>query len=207
MSHKEHSHKHEAHSSGPQSTDGTSPPQQPAVEKKVPETDLTAALNEAKDYKDKYLRALAEIENSRKRLTREKLESQSLAIQNVIVDFLEPLDHLEQALQHASNFTGEVKAWSQGFQMILQQFFQVLQSYDVSSFASIGMAFDPNLHEAIEVEERSDMQEGTVVYEFKKGYKMGAKTVRPAKVRVAQMPKEVEQDVQEKESNNKSEER
>lgn len=164
----------------------------PQRENTISEEALNKALNEAKEYKDKYLRALAEMENSRKRLMREKLESQSIAVQGVIVDFLEPLDHLEQALKHASQLVGDVKVWAQGFQMILQQFYQLLESYDVRSFASVGMVFDPNLHEAIEVEEKSDVQEGIILHEFKKGYKMGSKTVRPAKVRVAQSPKEKE---------------
>jgi molecular chaperone GrpE len=158
--------------------------------KKEAEEALERALSEGKEFKDKYLRALAEMENSRKRLTREKLESQTIAVQSVVSDFLEPLDHLEQALKHASSFKGDVAVWAQGFQMILQQFHQVLESYDVISFSSVGMLFDPNLHEAIEVEENADAKEGTILHEFKKGYKMGSKTVRAAKVRVAQLPKE-----------------
>ena len=136
-------------------------------ENKALDEAINKAMSEAKEYKDKYLRALAEIENSRKRLTREKLESQSIAVQGVIADFLEPLDHLEQALKHASRLTGDVKVWAQGFQMILQQFYQVLESYDVRSFDSVGLPFDPNLHEAIEVEEKSDVQEGIILHEFK----------------------------------------
>jgi len=178
----------------------TSPPKDQQEAKASGEA-LMNALNEVKEYKDKYLRALAEIENSRKRLTREKLDSQAIAIQGVISDFLEPLDHMEQALKHASLLVGDVQVWAQGFQMILQQFYQVLESYDVTSFSSVGMLFDPHLHEAIEVEERADVQEGIILHEFKKGYKMGSKTVRPAKVRVAQMPKEPI--VDEKAQNNK----
>ena len=180
MTKKEHHHQHEP----------STPHEENPAAKQEPSSELVTAQNEAKEFKDKYLRALAEIENSRKRLMREKLESQSLAVQGVIVDFLEPLEHLEQALQHASNAVGDVKVWAEGFRMILQQFVQMLESYDVRAFTSLGSLFDPNLHEAIEVEERKDIPEGTIIFEFKKGYKMGSKILRPAKVRVAQLPKE-----------------
>ena len=129
------------------------------------------------------------------------MESQSIAVQGVVSEFLEPLDHMEQALKHASALVGDVAVWAQGFTMILQQFHQVLESYDVHPFVSIGTLFDPNRHEAIEVEEKSDVPEGTILHEFKKGYTMGTKTVRPAKVRVAQMPKEPVVDTNNKQEN------
>lgn len=167
------------------------------------EEEATSHLKEAAEYKDKYLRALAEIENSRRRLTKEKLESQAFAIQEVIIQFLEPLDHMESALQHAAKLTGEVAVWAKGFEMLLQQFHNVLTSYDVIPYVSLGAPFDPYLHEAIEVEERSDVPEGTILFEFKRGYKMGQKTIRPAKVRVSQkpvlqeQPKDAKEEIQE----------
>ncbi len=144
---------------------------------------------EAQEWKDKYLRALAEIENSRKRLMREKAESQGFAIQNVIVDLLQPFDQLEMALEHADKAPQEVKAWAMGFQMILEHFRQVFSSYDVRAISGIGHLFDPHLHEAIETEEKTDVPEGTIIQEFQKGYRMGSKTIRPAKVKVATTPK------------------
>lgn len=156
------------------------------------ENEILKLQQELQEYKDKYLRALAEIENSRKRLMREKLESQSIAIQSAIIEFLEPLDHFELAMNHAKLASSEVSAWAKGFEMILQQLFQVLEAYDVRAVSSVGAMFDPHLHEAIEVEERTDVPEGTIIREFKKGYTMGQKTIRPAKVLVAQAPKEDE---------------
>ncbi len=151
----------------------------------VPENELEKVRSEALEWKDKYFRALAEIENSRKRLQRDKVESQSFAIQNVLVDLLQPIDHFEKALMHAENTTPEVKNWAIGFEMILQTMRQVLEDHGAQSFSSKGQQFDPHLHEAVETVPTSDVPEGTILEEFQKGYKMAGRIIRPAKVKVA----------------------
>lgn len=155
----------------------------------TPESVIQSLKDEVQELKDKYLRALAEIENSRKRLAREKIESQGFAIQNVISDLLQPIDHFEQALAHADQAVGDVAVWAKGFSMILQQFVQVLSDHGVVPYSSIGQMFDPHLHEAVETEERSEVPEGSIVFEFQKGYRLGGRTIRPARVRVATPPK------------------
>jgi molecular chaperone GrpE len=154
------------------------------------EADTIEALKaELQEYKDKYVRALAEAENMRKRMQKEKLESQSFAIQGVVVDFLQPLDHFEQALKAAQNASSEIKNWVFGFQMILTQCQQVLQDNGVVPFDSIGQQFDPHVHEAIETLETTEHPEGMIIEEFIRGYKMGGNRVlRPAKVKVAVAP-------------------
>ena len=72
--------------------------------------------------------------------------------------------------------------------MILSQFKEVLTSHGVVSFTSIGMNFDPHLHEAVEVEETLLTPEGQIVQEFVKGYKSAQRTLRPARVKVAKAP-------------------
>ena len=153
------------------------------------DTEADKLKQELNEWKDKYFRALAETENTRKRLQKEKIESQSFAIQDVVLDFLQPLDHLEQALNASQNASDEVKHWAIGFQMILQQLKQVIQDNGISTFESVGQLFDPHLHEAIETEESTTFSEGTVMQEFTRGYKMGARIIRPAKVKVATSPK------------------
>lgn len=163
--------------------------QQPSIEEPVTVEETVAKIQEElKDYKDKYFRALAEIENTRKRLQKEKLESQSFAVQNAILEFLQPLDHFEHALKSSKNCSAEIQQWVIGFEMILAQLKQVLDSNDVTSFETVGKMFDPNLHEAIETEEREDVAEGTILQEFLRGYKMGPRVIRPARVKVATMP-------------------
>lgn len=144
---------------------------------------------EATEFKDKYQRALAEAENARKRLQKEKQEMIQYALQNAMADFLGPIDHLENALQFAEQSSPEIKHWALGFQMILNQFKDVLAGNGVTTFKSEGTYFDPHLHEAVETLTTTDYPPGTVISETLKGYKMGDKTLRPARVKVATAPK------------------
>lgn len=146
---------------------------------------LEEDLNE---YKDKYLRTLAEMENARKRLQKEKHETTRFGIENVIADILMPLDNLENALRFAQNMSEETRQWAMGFQMIVSQFKDIFQNHGVVPFHSEGMPFDPHKHEAMEMEESDQHSEGTVMQEFVKGYKSGERTIRPARVKVAKSP-------------------
>jgi molecular chaperone GrpE len=153
------------------------------------------------EYKDKYLRALAEIENTRKRLTKEKIESQTFAIQNVVSDMLQPIDHFEFALKHAEAAPGDAAKWALGFEMILQQLRQVLADHGVIAFESLNCPFDPHRHEAVETEEREDMPEGTIIQEFQKGYQLSGRIIRAARVKVSTKKTPEEQSPDETESN------
>jgi molecular chaperone GrpE len=141
--------------------------------------------DEAEEYKDKYLRLLAEMENTRKRLQKEKQEMMRFSVENVISEFLTPMDNLENALKYTQGMSPETLNWARGFDMILSQFKDVLTQNGVSTFKSVGEQFDPHLHEAVEVEELEDCKDGTVLAEFIKGYKSHTRIVRPARVKVA----------------------
>lgn len=149
------------------------------------EQELEEQLNE---YKDKYLRLLAESENTRKRMQKEKLEMTRFAVENVIAEILGPIDSLENALKFTTQLSDELRNWAQGFQMILNQFKEVIANHGVTPFHSEGMQFDPHLHYAIETEETEEKPNGTILQEFVKGYKSGDRTVRPAQVKVAKTP-------------------
>lgn len=163
---------------------------QPSPEPKSAKVDEIERLRlEARENKEKYLHALAEGENSRKRLQKERQEMMQHAIQNVIVEFINPIDQLENALKFAEQASPEVKNWVIGFNMILEQFKEVLTHHGVSPFASEGHPFDPHFHEAIEVVESEEHPPGTVVKEHLRGYKTsGGKVIRPARVHVSKAP-------------------
>lgn len=167
------------------------PPEEPGAEspskpEAEPEKDQLQQLKEqVAEFKDKYLRGLADSENLRKRLQKERQELVQYAVQGAIVDFLSPIDHLESALKFADQASPEVKHWAVGFQMILGQFKEALTSNGVERFSSVGEPFDPHRHEAVEMIETNDHAPGTVVEESLCGYKMGDKTLRPARVKVA----------------------
>lgn len=168
----------------------TPPTEKPRAPKSVTITDieLEQIKKELSEYKDKYLRTLAESENARKRLQKEKQEMIQYALQNVIVDFLNPIDHMENALKFTQQMSDEVKHWAIGFQMILSQFKDVLSANGVAPFTAEGKPFDPHRHEAVETVTTTDFTPGTVVEESLKGYTMGDKTIRPARVKVAKAP-------------------
>jgi molecular chaperone GrpE len=153
-------------------------------------TDETLAKLQAEveEYKDKYLRQLAETENMRKRLMKEKQEMVRFGVENVIAEVLAPIDNFENALKCAATCSAEVKNWAIGFEMILSQLKDVLANHGIVAFHSVGEKFDPYLHEAVEVEETEEKPEGSIVQEFIKGYRCGDRTIRPARVKVAKRP-------------------
>ncbi|HEV3269905.1 MAG TPA: nucleotide exchange factor GrpE [Candidatus Rhabdochlamydia sp.] len=146
------------------------------------------AEQELEEYKDKYLRLLAEMDNIRKKMQREKQEAIRFAVENALEDFLSPLDNLENALNSTKHMSKEVLNWAQGFQMITQQCKEALEKHGIKAFSSDGTMFDPNLHHALETEETEEIPEGTILQEFTKGYKSSYRTIRPAHVKVAVLP-------------------
>ena len=145
----------------------------------------SSAEEELKEYREKYLRLLADADNARKRMQKEKQEMTRFAVDNVISEILGPIDNLENALQFTQHMSEETRNWAQGFLMILGQFKDVLASHGVTAFHSEGTRFDPQLHYAIETEETSEKPEGTILKEYIKGYRSGERTIRPARVKVA----------------------
>lgn len=160
----------------------------------INEEELDNLKKELHEYKDKYLRTLAESENARKRLGKEKQEMIQYALQNSILDFLNPIDHMENALSYSEQMSEEVKHWAVGFQMILTQFKDALSNQGVQPFVSVGKHFDPHLHEAIEMIETDEYPPGTVIQESLKGYKMGERIIRPARVKVSKQPQNEKQE-------------
>jgi len=186
------SHKHKDH--GKHDPTPNQPEEESAAieSEKQPEavapSELELLRKEVAECKDKYLRALAEAENARKRMQKEKQDMIQYALQNVIVDFLNPIDHMENALSFTQQMPDEVKNWAIGFQMILSQFKDVLTNNGVTPFVSEGKPFDPYRHEAIESVSTPDFPPGTIVEESLRGYSMGDKTIRPARVKVSKLP-------------------
>jgi molecular chaperone GrpE len=153
---------------------------------------LEKLKQETQEYKEKYFLTLAEIENMRKRLQKEKQDMTRFAVENVISEFLTPLDNLENALSFTDQMSEETRNWAFGFNMLLAQFKDVLNTHGVTSFSSLGSTFDPNLHEAVEIEESLMHPDNVVIHEFLKGYKRGDRVLRPARVKVSKKPKSEE---------------
>ena len=150
------------------------------------------AAQPEENWKDKYLRSLAEQENLRKRVQKEKQEMVRFGIDNAIAEFLPAIDNFENALRFAESASGEVKNWAKGFEMILSQYKEILHNHGIVSFHSEGNTFDPEFHEAVEIVETADHIDGMILQEFTKGYKSAGRTIRPARVKVAKHPQKNE---------------
>ncbi|HKY62278.1 MAG TPA: nucleotide exchange factor GrpE [bacterium] len=140
----------------------------------------------AKDAQDKYLRAYAEFDNSKKRSAKEKEESLRYAHERLIKDLLPVLDGLEQALAHAD--TSDKAAIVEGVELVLRQFLKVLENYGVTPVVSLGQPFDPHHHEAVGQQESGEHEPHSVVNEYRRGYKLHDRLIRPAMVTVAKPP-------------------
>lgn len=139
------------------------------------------------NWKDKYLHAIAEMENMRKRMQKERYEMSKFGIEGAIGEFLPAMDNFENALGFSEQGSVEVKNWAKGFEMILSQFKEVLNNHGIHTFHSEGTFFDPLMHEAVEIVEAEDGPDGMIIHEFAKGYKSSARTIRPARVKVTKL--------------------
>ncbi len=150
----------------------------------ITDEELRGIQHELMEYKDKYLHLLADADNARKRLQKERQELIRYAQEGFVVDFLRPLDNFENALRFAQEMSDEVRNWAFGFQMILTQFKDVLAQHNIVAIESIGKPFNPHDHEAIEMVESTQPPE-TVVEECMRGYRMGDRLLRAARVKIA----------------------
>lgn len=156
------------------------------------EEEETVAEEEPKNFaaelaecQEKYLRLLAESENARKRMQKERQDLTQYAVENVLCELLNPLDQFESALKFAESMNDEVKNWAVGFEMILQQLRDVLSNHGVAPYEVMGKPFDPHWHEAMEMVETEEYEPGIVVEQCLRGYKVGDRPIRVAKVKVS----------------------
>jgi len=132
-------------------------------------------------------RLQAEFENYKKRIEKEKLEFIQFANEELILRILPILDSFELALQNTSNSEEFVK----GVKLIYTQLYSMLESLGLKKINALGEKFDPYKHEVL-ISENSDKEEGVVLEELQKGYLLGDKIIRHAKVKIAKSKKQGE---------------
>ncbi len=137
-----------------------------------------------REQKNQALKAIADSENYKKRLTREKEDYCRYAVSSFIEEVIPVIDNLELALEHGRK-NEACKDLVQGVEMTLNMFYQVLEKNNLKQVGSEGEDFDPNFHEAMAQQERADMDEGKICHVMQKGYLLGERLVRPAKVLVS----------------------
>jgi molecular chaperone GrpE len=167
--------------------------------KKGPVTRLRESLEEketeVKELHDKYLRALADLDNYRKLMQKEMAEyrkSSKLQFFNKIIPVLDSLDRAMEG-DHDSSDTGK---FIEGMEIIHRQFREALNMLGLKEFSGLGEEFDPSRHEAVATIETDDQPEHIVIEEISKGYMVDNQVVKPAKVCVSKLKKGGQEDAE-----------
>jgi len=149
--------------------------------KKELEEEIKTKNKEIKELRNKYLMALADLENYKKRMKKESEEFMKYANERVLKELIPVVDNFERALmvKHSND------DFSKGIELIYKHLLSVLKKEGVEAFESVGKEFNPKYHEAVSVV-ASKHKDGIVIEELEKGYNLKGKLARPARVVVAQ---------------------
>jgi molecular chaperone GrpE len=167
--------------------------------------EVAAAQKERDAYKEQFLRAVADFDNYRKRIERERRELSEYAAADVLLDLLPIIDNFERALQASASPPGasafakapadktadkpaESEAFYRGVELIHKQMLDLLRKRGVTGIDALGADFDPNVHQAVIHEPSEEHREGEVMQELQRGYKLGDRLLRPSMVKVAKRP-------------------
>ncbi len=142
-----------------------------------------AAKKEAADHYDKYLRALADLENFKKRAAKEKSEAIAYGNEILIRDVLPIIDSLDRATDLACQ-SADLGAFKEGFKLVKDQLLCCLGKHGVEKIEAVGEDFDPHLHDALMQVESEAHADSKVIEEFEKGYLLKGRLLKPAKVSV-----------------------
>ena len=132
------------------------------------------------------VRQLADLDNARKRIERERREETVRATAHVIEPMLPVLDSFERAL--AAHSDPAYEDYRKGFEIIYRQLLDALKRFGLERIETEGKPFDPHVHQAVERVESSEHEDGTIVEDVRHGYKLRDRVLRPALVRVAFRP-------------------
>jgi len=154
--------------------------------KKKDDSQLLACQTELEQWKEKYMRVSADLENFRRRMEKERARWMESAQAEVVYDMLSIVDNFETVLNQTKKqeLSTEQKKWFDGFAMINKMFSKSLKTHGLQEITEIEQ-FDPELHEAISQVESEDHESGEIVEVLQKGYRFKDEVLRPAKVSVA----------------------
>lgn len=154
-------------------------------EKTAEQSEIDKLKEELAKQKDKYIRLLAEYDNYQKRTQREKAARYADAVVDTVEKILPIGDNIERALKTEVTSEDAVK-FKEGVEMVMKQFFAILEKLDVTPIKAEGEQFDPNLHNAVMHIEDENIDDNTVVEDFMKGYiYKNERVVRHSMVKVA----------------------
>lgn len=166
---------------------GTAEEGEAEPEEEAKPIDPVAALeDQVADLNDQLLRKQADFDNFRKRMFREREEAIRYANQRLLSDLVEIIDNFERAIK-SSEESKDFESFHKGIELIEKQFLSLLESkWGLTRFESEGEEFDPEKHEAIAVEESTEIESQLVAEDYQKGYMLHDRVLRHAKVKVLQ---------------------
>ena len=147
-------------------------------------TELAETRQKLQESEEKVLRLAAEFENTKKRLQRERELSLKYAEENILKELLPGIDNIERAMEQDQN-SNTVESLLEGVELTRKGLLATLEKFGVNPIESIGEPFDPNIHEAVAMEETEAMEPNRVLKEFQKGYLYKDRLLRAAKVIVS----------------------
>lgn len=137
---------------------------------------------------DRLARLQAEFENARKRESRERADFRDFAVSGAVEQFLPVLDNFQLAL----GSSGSIEQLRTGVELIVKQMEDVLRTLNVTVVETVGVRFDPRVHEALESVDRTDLPDHQVLEEVRRGYRIRERLLRPALVRIVNNPQQKE---------------
>jgi len=143
---------------------------------------------ESVDYKDKWLRAVAEYENLKKRVEKEKTETVKFSNQFLMIELFPIMDSFDSAISSIEN-SNDKKSFLKGLKMLQDEFHRILEINGLKKIKTVGEKFDPNFHEAQE-EIFDKFPQGVVAEEIRSGYTLNDRLLRPALVKVSKGTKD-----------------
>ena len=141
-----------------------------------------ALREELRKERDRHLHTLADFKNYRRHVEREGNRLAEAGKREILLPLIGIVDDMEKALQWAGEGEGPITA---GLKNIYQKLLAILEAQEVRSFDSQGRAFTPDLHEAVAMAKSTEVDQGTVVEDLRRGYLWRSELLRPAQVRVA----------------------
>lgn len=150
---------------------------------KKKEGDIKLLKKENESLREQNLRKMADMENVKKRVAREKAEFYQYALSEFLTELFTILDNFERAL--GSKTQGDGQSFREGVEMIYKQYQDLLIKYGAKPIETNDKKFDPHIHQAFITEESEDVEEPEVIEELQKGYTLHNRLLRPALVKVA----------------------
>jgi molecular chaperone GrpE len=152
-------------------------------------TPIDEEIEKLKQQNDEYLsgwkRAQADYINYKKEEARRVQDLMRFANEGIVLELVDVIDNLDMAIKQAPESIKENKDWFQGITNVSKSFLDLLQKYGVEKVKTADESFDPLMHEAVQMEEAEGKESHIILEEFRAGYKMGDKIIRPARVKIS----------------------